>query len=385
MSSTENQDRGPPLRSFLIFLLIISTLSVVVRFWSRAIMPCQSSGGKKSPRFWWDDWMALLCLSANSIKPFTAATTSMGLYLIHLGLGRHFDTIPPAQQTTVLKAFWATYFVYDTAISCAKSSVLFFYARIFASANKRFMYTILAAQIVVFLWLFSILMMVLFTCVPVQKSWQPEIKGTCLNTNATFLGSAISNIIIDFFILLLPMPILWRLQMRRLQKTLVTGVFVCGYGVIAISMGRLVTVIKAGSGLQDDLTWNIVTPVYWLGAEGPVSLVSICLPSIFFFARRAMREGPSSLFNTHTNSGARLMSATRESERLATHQEVYGNCSIELKQSSNLGSHQNMPDLADRRNYQAMAVKGSASSTYSSDEVGIHVKKEVNVSNRSAV
>jgi hypothetical protein len=203
-------------------------------------MPSQSPGVKKSPRFWWDDWMALLCFVrislpdcassiADVVKPFAVATMAMGIYLIHLGLGRHFNTVPPTDQITILKSIWATYFLYDTSISLAKSSALFFYARIFASADTKFIYALWAGQAAVWLWLFSLLLTVTFTCIPVQKSWQPEIEGKCQNTQATYLGSAISSVIIDLFILLLPMPMLWRLQMRSLQKILITGVFVCGY------------------------------------------------------------------------------------------------------------------------------------------------------------
>ena len=39
-----------------------------------------------------------------------------------------------------------------------------------------------------------------------------------------------------------------------------------------------------------------VPALYWLTAKTPISILSICLPSIFFLARRFRRDGSSSLF-----------------------------------------------------------------------------------------
>jgi hypothetical protein len=48
-------DRGPGLRNFLIFLVMLTAVSAGLRFWSRMLMSAESRG---IPRFWWDDWLA---------------------------------------------------------------------------------------------------------------------------------------------------------------------------------------------------------------------------------------------------------------------------------------------------------------------------------------
>lgn len=57
-----------------------------------------------------------------------------------------------------------------------------------------------------------------------------EIRvGRCLNTNRWFLGSTISSVIIDVYIMFLPLPVLWTLHTGRARKVVLTGFFFCAY------------------------------------------------------------------------------------------------------------------------------------------------------------
>ena len=117
--------------------------------------------------------------------------------------------------------------------------------------------------------------------------------------------------IIDLCILVMPLPMLWGLQTSRNRKLLTTGIFVCGYwsvaltdkrrelrtdanslqSVIIVSIGRLVAVAKAGSGLEDDLTWSTISYLEWVQCEGPVSVISVCLPTIFNLVKLVRLHG----------------------------------------------------------------------------------------------
>ncbi|KAI9656546.1 MAG: hypothetical protein M1821_004753 [Bathelium mastoideum] len=48
--------------------------------------------------------------------------------------------------------------------------------------------------------------------------------------------------------------------------------------------------------------WYAVDPYYWIAAEMPFTILSICLPSLFFFYRRAKAHGLKSLFTFSTQS-----------------------------------------------------------------------------------
>lgn len=54
-----DQNRAPAYQAFLIFLTILVTVVIILRFYSRALGPRHTSG-QSVHRFWWDDWVALL-------------------------------------------------------------------------------------------------------------------------------------------------------------------------------------------------------------------------------------------------------------------------------------------------------------------------------------
>lgn len=56
--------------------------------------------------------------------------------------------------------------------------------------------------------------------------------------------------------------------------------------MVILSIGRLVTLLKAGSSLEEDLTWSTIEYICWVQCEGPISLMSVCLPNIMELARR---------------------------------------------------------------------------------------------------
>ena len=63
-------------------------------------------------------------------------------------------------------------------------------------------------------------------CVPLKKYWMPEIPGECgLDNQKYFFAISIPNILIDVALLALPIR---RLQMGRLQKQTIGGLFLFG-------------------------------------------------------------------------------------------------------------------------------------------------------------
>lgn len=124
--------------------------------------------------------------------------------------------------------FFIENFVYNTGLSLVKLSVLLFYIRVFRSIRAyRIAFWITGAILVG--WCVANNFLALFTCVPVQKAWISTTSGHCLITQHTFLGATISNIIADLIVLILPMPMLWRLHIGTPRKLGLVGVFAAGY------------------------------------------------------------------------------------------------------------------------------------------------------------
>ena len=68
----------------------------------------------------------------------------------------------------------------------------------------------------------------IFQCVPVRKLWNPTVPGRCINYEALIIASGVLNVVTDFAILGLPMPLLWRLEAPTRRKRLLSIVFSFG-------------------------------------------------------------------------------------------------------------------------------------------------------------
>jgi len=117
----------------------------------------------------------------------------------------------------------------DAGISLPKGSVLLFYARIFTTQNRAFRYALWVGHALNFLWWIGAIVRCVLFCSPVEKYWNTSEPAFCRNADVMYIGSAVPSVVIDLYILLLPLPIIWTLSMKLSRKLLVIGVFLCGY------------------------------------------------------------------------------------------------------------------------------------------------------------
>ena len=66
-------------------------------------------------------------------------------------------------------------------------------------------------------------------CRPLKLFWDPTAKGHCGNLNAMSAVAGATNMVTDLMVMLLPVPIIWRLQMANLQKVGITIIFSFGF------------------------------------------------------------------------------------------------------------------------------------------------------------
>ena len=116
---------------------------------------------------------------------------------------------------------------YTIAIAMIKFSVLFSYNWIFGRL-KWFRYATSIVGALTLIWFIGVFFSVLFQCVPIDKAWQPTKPGRCIDFIPFLWGNSISNTVLDYLILLLPVIPVWNLQMETVQKVLVLGSFSLG-------------------------------------------------------------------------------------------------------------------------------------------------------------
>ena len=82
-------------------------------------------------------------------------------------------------------------------------------------------------MVFVFGYLCSNILTQVFGCHPIELSWR-DGAGHCIDRPKAGLAYGSMNIISDLFIFILPMPMLWRLQLNRKGKLGVMLVFMGG-------------------------------------------------------------------------------------------------------------------------------------------------------------
>lgn len=302
MASTPDPNRGPGVTAFSIVMIILPSITVALRVWSR-LTP-------KTQRFWWDDWFAIASL------PCVLAMQSMFIRWVSVGFGRHFSQLDPEKMALSLKYLYAIDYPYALGLTLPKYSAIFFYIRVLRLNSTRYRINVYIALSLVTAWILFAILSTIFECIPIRKAWLPLTPGSCLNGYQWYLGSAISSVIIDFYIMLLPLPVLWTLHTGRSRKMVLTGFCLCAYCVLTVSLGRLVVLVRLGAKLEADYTWNAVTFLRWVSAEGSISIVSICLPNMNYLAQRARHHGISSLF-TRREYASSLIANTGPSSALS--------------------------------------------------------------------
>ena len=128
-------------------------------------------------------------------------------------------------NTNALQAFWASLIVYYLSLGLTKSSILLQYYRVFPT--RKFQLACWGLFAVVVGYTIWTVFGSIFACVPVQAFWTKE-KARCIDQFAMWFTNAAINISTDFATILLPMPVIRRLQLGKRQKSALIGIFGVG-------------------------------------------------------------------------------------------------------------------------------------------------------------
>jgi hypothetical protein len=119
--------------------------------------------------------------------------------------------------------------VYLISATLVKLSLLFLYRTLFGATNYT-RYAITGAIIVCTLLNFGLLIGIVLFCIPVQKAWNSMLDGHCSDPAVLSYFTGASNVFFDLYVLLVPVPLVWSLQMNKKRKVGVAAVF--GIGIL---------------------------------------------------------------------------------------------------------------------------------------------------------
>lgn len=216
-SSASNLNNLPSLRPWLIG--VVASLAALSALFVGLRLLCRRSMQQK---LWWDDWLILLSMACNLL--------SVGIIfaMYSQGLGFSSAAVPESQIATMSKIALAAKIVFTWNVCLTKVSILFMYYRIFDLSRSARVYAVGIGAFVI-LWSAMSTCLFIFTCNPIQRSWNPTVPGHCISLVGRWIASAVSTVLTDLAIIFLPMPQVSRMSLSKMEKLAVTLVFAQGF------------------------------------------------------------------------------------------------------------------------------------------------------------
>ncbi|KAF2853227.1 hypothetical protein T440DRAFT_487680 [Plenodomus tracheiphilus IPT5] len=210
---------------------------------------------------------------------FLALLASIGLtacigFQAKWGMGQHYDAIGPADTTKSLKAFWVSLIFYGLSLTLQKTSILLQYVRVFTISRFQIVCWVMIAFVNIYgVWtVFGNA----FACIPVRAFWTKEPGAKCIDQFAMWFTNAGINILQDFMIILLPMPVIRSLNLGKRQKGALIGIFAVGGFVCVVSILRLPQLLLISN--STDPTYDNAPAATWSSVEANVGIICACLP-----------------------------------------------------------------------------------------------------------
>lgn len=119
--------------------------------------------------------------------------------------------------------------LYGISVALSKLAILLLYLRVFTSQMRGFTVVLIIVGMVVVGTGIANTFAAIFQCSPVPYAWDKTIEGgSCINDLAFARFMAIPNVVDGFVMLVMPIPLVWQLELATTQKVALTATFLHG-------------------------------------------------------------------------------------------------------------------------------------------------------------
>lgn len=269
-----SDDKIPNIIAANAICFPIACIAVLLRFVSRRMSKIKYEA---------DDWLIIAGLL------FTLGVLICDCVGLRFGLGRHLILLKnPAGFAQMLISAEV---IYNFAMFAIKASILYLYKRVFF-ISRNFVIVLWAVGIFVACYSITQVFAAIFQCMPIDSNWNPLVKHYCINTDIGATIIAAFNVLTDFAILVLPLPLLYKLQKPTKERIQIMGMFLLGGFVCFASIYRCIVIHELSHA---DPSWSDVPVNIWTIVELCTAIVSACLPTMRpLFSRATGKFGSGS-------------------------------------------------------------------------------------------
>ncbi|KAF2476493.1 uncharacterized protein BDR25DRAFT_375408 [Lindgomyces ingoldianus] len=199
---------------------------------------------------------------------------------VYFGAGRHIDHIAPAGFQVAFKLNFVTQPIYLVALCLVKLSIGYFLLRLAVTTFYR--RAIIFIMTFMGLYTTACFLTIILQCTNLAVLWDPTVKGTCWGVT-TLKALSYTNVALNIttdllFAVIIPIPMLWSVQMNFRQKMSLIGIL--GLGVLATA-GALVKISYLPNyGKTGDWLWDSRNITIWTVIECNIGIIAGNLPCL---------------------------------------------------------------------------------------------------------
>ncbi|KAI1032600.1 hypothetical protein LB503_012636 [Fusarium chuoi] len=280
------QDNRQEYRATIIVFATLSFFFFVLRVTSKIVT--RNTWGTD------DTWAAITFFI---LIPFTVFT----LLAIHHGLGLATPLFTKNDLSQALKEIFILHLLYVCGLAAAKTSILFFYLRIFSDNSLRILVWITHA----FNALSTVIIIALnltlgrsVTYLLDNSSDDVVSMGKYSNAIKIVLAHCVVNLALDIWMLILPMTQLYNIGLKLDKKISVMAMFGLGLFLTVVSLIRTIYQSQLLAKPEEAQTGQVQV-VLWACIETYMSAIVACVPSTrqlirkVIYQMRKQKEGQS--------------------------------------------------------------------------------------------
>ncbi|CAO2656027.1 Nn.00g048300.m01.CDS01 [Neocucurbitaria sp. VM-36] len=283
---------GPTSPSLALAVLVLLPFDIItwgLRFYVRL-----------SRKAWGpDDWSMVA-----AIPLFTISTIGM-LGIAFTGGGKKDDDLTTEERERAMFWWFIMQTMYCLAAIPVKWAICFTLLRI-ADKKKVYVWSIYAVMAAVAVVMASTMIYEFFHCTPIAMNWKAVEGGSCkAQSNITGFSYALSAVSIfsDWFCALIPIPLLWSVQLDFRVK--ISIVALLGLGVFASTAAIVRLTVTVNLSATTDFLYYAMPVAAWAHAELGLGVILANLPAL-----RPLLEKLLDLRSTLRSNGKRTNDIT---------------------------------------------------------------------------
>ncbi|BCS05647.1 hypothetical protein ALUC_10028S [Aspergillus luchuensis] len=244
-------------------------------------------------------WVAIVFYTAQVALAYSVGNAAHGLANNSMTEAQRAALAPDSTEyreriigSKIQIAGWATY---TALISSLKLSMLVFYTRLMDGLGRRYRVPIWIGFALVIGSFIACMITILAACRPFNKNWQiyPDPGNSCQPaiSKPVIAATFAANLATDPYLVLIPIPMLWKSSLKLMKKIAVTIVLGAGIFILVCATIKSVFLLvepNNGASIADE----------WGTRETFVAVITTNLPMVFHLFRTWLARGFGSAFQS---------------------------------------------------------------------------------------